>query len=45
MPGWDVWGNQVNASISIPGYPVPSDIKVDMPGATVVVSDEEAADA
>ncbi|KQR87000.1 hypothetical protein ASF96_10290 [Microbacterium sp. Leaf179] len=27
MPGWDVWGNQVNSDISISGYPVPSDIK------------------
>lgn len=39
MPGWDVWGNQVNANISIPGYPV-----VNVPSSTVV-SDEEAADA
>lgn len=25
QPGWHVWGNEVNADISIPGYPVPSD--------------------
>ena len=25
QPGWFVWGNQVEADIQIPGYPVPSD--------------------
>ncbi len=23
--GWDVWGNEVDSQVSIPGYPVPSD--------------------
>ena len=27
MPGWQVWGNEVDSDISIPGYPVPSDIR------------------
>ncbi|CAN3702695.1 hypothetical protein MMX123_02725 [Microbacterium sp. MM2322] len=27
MPGWDVWGNQVDSDIIIPGYPVPSDAR------------------
>lgn len=26
-PGWFAWGNQIDADISIPGYPVPSDIR------------------
>jgi len=25
QPGWDVWGNEIDSDISIPGYPVPSD--------------------
>jgi N6-adenosine-specific RNA methylase IME4 len=25
QPGWDVWGNQIDSDIAIPGYPVPSD--------------------
>jgi N6-adenosine-specific RNA methylase IME4 len=25
QPGWHVWGNQIDADIVIPGYPVPSD--------------------
>lgn len=25
QPGWDAWGNEVDADIVIPGYPVPSD--------------------
>ncbi len=25
QPGWDAWGNEVDADIRIPGYPVPSD--------------------
>ncbi|MFD3431265.1 MT-A70 family methyltransferase [Nocardia fluminea] len=25
QPGWDVWGNEVDSDIVIPGYPVPSD--------------------
>ena len=24
MPGWDVWGNEVDSDLEIPGYPVPS---------------------
>ncbi|MDR1704196.1 MAG: cytosine methyltransferase [Clostridiales bacterium] len=24
MPGWDVWGNQIDSDIDIPGYPVPN---------------------
>lgn len=24
-PGWDVWGNEVDSDLVIPGYPVPSD--------------------
>ena len=27
MPGWQVWGNEVNSDIVIPGYPVPSDAR------------------
>ncbi len=23
MPGWDVWGNEIDSDIIIPGYPVP----------------------
>jgi N6-adenosine-specific RNA methylase IME4 len=23
QPGWDVWGNEVNSDVDIPGYPVP----------------------
>jgi N6-adenosine-specific RNA methylase IME4 len=23
QPGWDVWGDQVNSDVEIPGYPVP----------------------
>lgn len=45
MLGWDVWGNEVNATISIPGYPVPSDIKKTKGSAVTAVNDEEAADA
>lgn len=26
FPDWDVWGNQVESDIRIPGYPVPSDL-------------------
>ncbi|MFZ8756965.1 MT-A70 family methyltransferase [Microbacterium sp. HMH0099] len=25
FPGWNVWGNQVDSDIRVPGYPVPSD--------------------
>jgi N6-adenosine-specific RNA methylase IME4 len=25
QPGWDVWGNEIDSDISIPGYPVPGD--------------------
>lgn len=25
QPGWHAWGNQIDADITIPGYPVPSD--------------------
>lgn len=25
QPGWHAWGNQIDADIQIPGYPVPSD--------------------
>lgn len=25
QPGWDVWGNEIDSDITIPGYPVPSD--------------------
>lgn len=28
QPGWDAWGNEVDAAIVIPGYPVPSDRRV-----------------
>ncbi|WZH35617.1 MAG: MT-A70 family methyltransferase [Microbacterium enclense] len=45
MPGWDVWGNQVASDISIPGYPVPSDITTKVSSNTAVVIDEEATDA
>lgn len=45
MPGWDVWGNQVNATISIPSYPVPSDIKKTKVSANNFVMGEEVADA
>ena len=24
QPGWDVWGNQIDSDVNIPGYPVPS---------------------
>lgn len=24
MPGWDVWGNEVESDLEIPGYPVPT---------------------
>lgn len=24
MPGWDVWGNEIESDIDIPGYPVPN---------------------
>ncbi|MGW0358914.1 MT-A70 family methyltransferase [Nocardia nova] len=27
QPGWDVWGNEIDSDITIPGYPVPSDRK------------------
>ncbi|MGV9676429.1 MT-A70 family methyltransferase [Nocardia sp. NPDC003482] len=27
QPGWDVWGNEIDSDIVIPGYPVPSDAK------------------
>ncbi|MBF6259859.1 methyltransferase [Nocardia farcinica] len=27
QPGWDVWGNEINSDIVLPGYPVPSDRK------------------
>ncbi|MBF6299050.1 methyltransferase [Nocardia amamiensis] len=27
QPGWDVWGNEIEADIVLPGYPVPSDRK------------------
>lgn len=27
QPGWDVWGNEIDSDIVIPGYPVPSDEK------------------
>ncbi|CAM4364633.1 MT-A70 family methyltransferase [Nocardia ninae] len=26
-PGWQAWGNEIDSSIRIPGYPVPSDSK------------------
>lgn len=42
--GWHVWGNAVDSDISIPGYPVPSDIKTKVSASTAVI-DEEAADA
>jgi len=35
MPGFDVWGNQVTSDISIPGYPVPSDITTKPVGSLV----------
>lgn len=35
MAGWDVWGNQVESDITVPGYPVPSDIKIKAPGAAI----------
>ncbi|MEV0357655.1 MT-A70 family methyltransferase [Nocardia sp. NPDC050697] len=25
QPGWDVWGNEIDSDLVIPGYPVPSD--------------------
>jgi len=33
QPGWDVWGNEVDSDIVIPGYPVPSDRKHRQGGA------------
>ncbi|WP_280442603.1 MT-A70 family methyltransferase [Nocardia brasiliensis] len=27
QPGWDVWGNEIDSDLVIPGYPVPSDQK------------------
>ena len=24
QPGWDVWGNEIDSDVNIPGYPVPS---------------------
>ena len=24
QPGWDVWGNEIDSDIAIPGYPIPS---------------------
>ncbi|MGS2809325.1 MT-A70 family methyltransferase [Nocardia sp. MW-W600-9] len=27
QPGWDVWGNEIDSDVVIPGYPVPSDAK------------------
>ena len=29
QPGWDAWGNQIEADLSIPGFPVPSDFTND----------------
>lgn len=29
QPGWDAWGNQIDADLSIPGFPVPSDFAND----------------
>jgi N6-adenosine-specific RNA methylase IME4 len=26
QPGWDAWGNEVPSDLSLPGYPVPSDL-------------------
>ncbi|WP_257016018.1 MT-A70 family methyltransferase [Rhodococcus sp. ACS1] len=28
QPGWHCWGDQTDSHISIPGYPVPSDLKI-----------------
>lgn len=40
QPGWQVWGNEVDADITVPGYPVPSDF------ARICDADpEEVADA
>lgn len=25
QPGWDVWGNEIDSDVTIPGFPVPSD--------------------
>ncbi|WP_280377951.1 MT-A70 family methyltransferase [Nocardia wallacei] len=27
QPGWDVWGNEIDSDVMLPGYPVPSDGK------------------
>jgi N6-adenosine-specific RNA methylase IME4 len=28
QPGWDVWGNEIESDIDIPGYPVPTQSKM-----------------
>lgn len=38
--GWHVWGKEVDSDISIPGYPVPSDIKTGPVGNRAVPSGE-----
>jgi len=30
QPGWDAWGNQIDSAVTIPGYPVPSDVNTHM---------------
>ncbi|MCX4098055.1 MT-A70 family methyltransferase [Nocardia sp. alder85J] len=35
QPGWDVWGNEIDSDIRIPGYPVPSDEKLTETGGLV----------
>lgn len=47
-PGWDVWGNEIDSDIYIPGYPVPEySEKAALPSAEerakIEDSDEEGA--
>ena len=42
QPGWDVWGNEIESDIDIPGYPVPrrsNASATEQPG--VVMNDEQ----
>lgn len=35
QPGWNVWGNEIDSDIQIPGYPVPSDYDDQTPDSSV----------
>lgn len=39
-PGWHVWGNEIDSDISIPRYPVPSDLTTKVSSDTTVGHEE-----